>query len=154
MDYEIKTNYRFNGELTDGEFNNVIMSVMNYAEKQALGRNQKVVFKHYDEYRGYRERLEHYLHQEKALCGLNTKRTLVFYVIDMIICMPTPHMRKKVMNYLNSQIALYCYNKRPYTNQIPNYPYKSKNIADLLEEVEQVNNARMASGLSRRCHCK
>ena len=150
MNYEIKTNYRFNGELTDERFNIVIMSAMNYAEKQVMNRNPKIVFKRYDEYKGYRERLEYYLQQENTLCGLSTKRILVFYMIDMIICMPTPNIRKKVLNYLNSQITSYCYSERPYTNQIRGYPYKSKNIVDLLEEVERVRQTRLNAGLSRQ----
>ena len=151
MYYEIKSNYRFNGELTDEKFNIIIMSVMNYAEKQALNnRNQKVVFKRYDEYKENRERLGHYLQQEKDFCGSTTKRILVFYAIDMISSMPTPNMRKKVLNYLNSQITSYCYSERPYTNQIQGYPYKSKNIVDLLEEVERVKQTRLNAGLSRQ----
>ena len=75
---------------------------------------------------------------------------MALYTIDTIIAMPTPNMRKKTLNYLNSQITAYCYSKRPYSNQIPNLPYKSKNIVDLLEEVERVRQARLSAGLSRQ----
>ena len=149
MNYEIKTNYRFNGDLTDKKFNSVILSVMNYAEKQALRINQKIVFKQYNEYKEARENINHYLQNDLIFCS-TSKWILVSCTIDMISCMPTPNIRKKVLNYLNSQITSYCYSERPYTNQIRGYPYKSKNIVDLLEEVERVRQTRLNAGLSRQ----
>ena len=154
MDYVIKMNYRFNGELTDSQFNENIRSVIDYVEKQITNKKPTIEFKQYADYSKTRENLMYYLKQYNSYYHDVTKYILVMNTVDMISYMPTPHMRKEAMNYLNSQIALYCYNKRPYTNQIPNYPYKSKNITDLLEEVEQVNQERTASGLFRRCHCK
>ena len=150
MDYEIKLNYRFNGELTDDKFNAAIRSVMKYAEKQIMDKNSSVVFKTTTQYYTARKYISHYLQQYNADYHYVTKYILVLYTIDMISAMPTPNMRKKTLNYLNSQIATYCYSKRPYSNQIPNYPYKSKNIVDLLEEVEQVRQARVSAGLSRQ----
>ena len=149
MIYEIKTNYRFNGAQTDEKFNRAISSVMNYAEKQVYKRNPKIAFKKYNEYKEAREHIERYLRHDLIFCP-TSKWVLVSYTIDMISCMPTPNIRKKVLNYLNSQITAYCYSERPYTNQIPYYPYKSKNIVDLLDEVEKVRQTRLTAGLSRQ----
>ena len=147
MDYEIKMNYRFNGEQTDKKFNMAILSTMDYAEKQALKTSPNVVFKQYNKYKDARKYIRHYLQQ----CAYNyvSKWILVSYTIDMISFMPTPNIRKKVLNHLNEQITSYCYSERPYTNAIAGYPYKSTNIVDLLEEVEQVRQERLSEGLSR-----
>ena len=149
MNYQINMDYRFNGELTDKKFNSGIKSVMNYAEKQIMEKNPSVVFKRSTDYYAARKDILHYLQKYNADYQDVTKFILVLYTIDMISAMPTPNMRKKVLDCLNSQITTYCYSERPYSNQIPNYPYKSKNIVDLLEEVEQVRQERLSAGLSR-----
>ena len=61
-----------------------------------------------------------------------------------------PMIRKRVKDYFNMQINAYSLGERPYTNAIAGYSYKSKNIVDLLEEVEAVRKERYECGLSRQ----
>ncbi|MBR3510905.1 MAG: hypothetical protein IKN73_02485 [Alphaproteobacteria bacterium] len=142
-------NFEVSGTLTDKKFNNVVRAIMDFADKQLLKYHHLIddkKYKRYHEIHGYLEQ------------GLNkkyyavSKRTFVCDLMDLTYQFPikAPMVRKKVKDYLESQINMYSLNERPYTNAIPGYPYKSTNIVDLLEEVEIVRKERYESGLSRQ----
>ena len=142
-------NFEVNGTLTDRKFNNTVKSVMDFADKQLLKYDRLIddkKYKRYHEIHGYLEQ-----HLNKAYYALS-KRTLVCDLMDLIYRFPikAPMIRKKVKDYFDMQINMYSLSERPYTNTISGYPYKSTNIVDLLEEVEQVRQERLNAGLSRQ----
>lgn len=130
-------------QFIDTKFNNMIKSIVDFSENKLIGH--KGAFKKEEVYCSSRNYLRFYIDNPASV----TKYSFLNCLADMINALPSPKLRKEVWNYFDAQTTLYCYSERRYTNQIPNYPYKSKNIVDLLEEVEQVRQARLSAGLSR-----
>lgn len=141
-------NFEANGALTDRKFNNTVKSVMDFADKQLLKYNHLVDNEKYNKYREIHGRLEQHLNKEYYAIS---KHLLVWDLMDLTYRFPikAPMVRKKLKDYFDMQINMYSLSERPYTNTIAGYPYKSTNIVDLLEEVEQVRQARLNAGLSR-----
>ena len=132
--------------MTDKKFNNTVKSVMDIADKQLLKYHHLIDDKKYKRYHEIHGYLEQHLNKEYS------KRGLVCDLMDLTYRFPVnaPTIRKKVKDYFNMQINAYSFSERPYTNAISGYPYKSTNIVDLLEEVEQVKQERLNAGLSRQ----
>ncbi len=130
-------------QLVDTKFCNMIDAIIRFADNELCKR--KGPFPKYDTYASSKDTLRYRMAHPVAI----SKMSMLNWLADMISAMPSEQLRKKVWGYFDTQTTSYCYSERPCTNQIPGYPYKSKNIVDLLEEIEQVRQERMSAGLSR-----
>ncbi len=120
----------------DIKFKNVVMSIMDFASEQLWNYHGKFTTeKHYYQNRKDIEyQFEHPVARDKfgVLCSLE----------NMIMYLPPPKVKKVVREYYDAIMTSYCQTLRGFSKEIPNYPYKSDNIVDLLDEVESVHDEK------------
>ena len=121
----------------DAKFKNIVMSILDFVDTQLFFKFHGV-FKTRENYEKKRRdieyQFEHPIARDKfvVLCDLE----------DMINYLPPPKVKKVVREYYDAQMTAYCNSMRGFSKEIPNYPYKSENIVDLLAEVEKVNKEK------------
>jgi hypothetical protein len=120
----------------DIKFKNVVMSIMDFASAQLVNYHGK--FTTEKQYWSNRRDIEYQFEHP----GARDKFGVISSLESMIIYLPPPKVKKVVREYYDAQMTAYCHSMRGFSKEIPNYPYKSDNIVDLLEEVETVYNEK------------
>ena len=120
----------------DIKFKNVVKSIMDFASAQLGNYHGKFTTEkqYYQNRRDIEYQFEH--------PGARDKFGVLSSLESMIIYLPPPKVKKVVREYYDAQMTAYCQSMRGFSKEIPDYPYKSDNIVDLLEEVETVYNEK------------
>ena len=120
----------------DIKFKNTVKSIMDFAGEQTYCKEFAKKEPYYQIRADIEYQFAHPVARDKynVLCNLET----------MVDYLP-PKIKKIVRKYFETQMTLYCQGLRGFSKEIPDYPYKSDNIVDLLEEVETVDKEKKNS---------